>query len=83
MLRKWVNFLPSVSSSPGSDVGTQTQLVSACTHSLFLHAREPVCEISLGAHGLELHFANKRATSLPGDGETEYSSMFTFALIKR
>ena len=28
--------------------------------------------ISLGAHDLELRIANKRATSLPGDDETEY-----------
>ena len=33
---------------------------------------EPVCAISLGAHDLELPFANKRATSLPEDGEPEY-----------
>ena len=30
-------------------------------------------EIPLGAHDLELRFANMRATSLPGDDETEYS----------
>ena len=29
--------------------------------------------ISLGAHDLELRVANKHATSLPGDSETEYS----------
>ena len=33
--------------SPGSDVSMQTQLVSVCTHSLFLCAHEPVCAISL------------------------------------
>ena len=56
------------STSPGTDVRTQAQLVSACTHSLFL------CAISLGAGDLEQRFANKRAISLPGDGETEYTS---------
>ena len=44
----------------------QAQLVSACTHFVF------VCAISLGARNLEQRFANKRATSLPGDDETEY-----------
>ena len=66
----YVNQLYSVSSSSGSDLRTQTQLVSACTHSSFLCAREPVCAISLGASNLELRFANKHATSLPGDDET-------------
>ena len=42
-------------------------VISVCT------AQKPVCAISLGAHDLELPFANKHATSLPGDGETEYS----------
>ena len=55
-----------------TDVSTQTQLVSMCIHTLFLCARELVCAISLGAHDLELHLANKRATSLPEDGEPEY-----------
>ena len=55
--------LYSVSSFAGSDVSTETQLVSAYTHSLFLRAREPVCAISLSAHD----------TSLPGDDETGYS----------
>ena len=36
-------------------------------------AGEPVCTISLAAHYLELRFANKRATSLPGDDEMEYN----------
>ena len=31
-----------------------------------------MCAISLGAPNLALRFANKRATSLPGDNETEY-----------
>ena len=52
-----------VLSSHGSDVSI---LVSVCKHSLFLCARELVCAISLVAHDLELHFANKRAMSLPG-----------------
>ena len=43
--------------SPGSDVCTQTLIV---------------CAISLDAHDLELHFANNRARSLPGDDEMEY-----------
>ena len=34
--------LYSGSPSSGSDVSTQTQLLSTCTHSLFLRAREPV-----------------------------------------
>ena len=54
-----------VSSSPGSDVSTQMQVLSACTHSVF------VCVISLGAHDLELRFTKKRATSLLGDDEME------------
>ena len=37
------------SPSSGSDVSMQMQLLSACTHSLFLRAQEPVCAISLGA----------------------------------
>ena len=61
----------SVSPSPGNDVSTQAQLVSVCIHSLFLYVRELVCTISLGAHDLGLRFANKLATSLPGDGEAE------------
>ena len=32
-----------------------------------------MCTVSLGARNLDLRFGNKRATSLPGDGETEYS----------
>ena len=40
---------------------------------MFLCASNPVCAISLGARNLELRLANKRATSLPGDGETEYN----------
>ena len=63
-------MLYSVSLSPGSDVSTQVQLVSMCTLSLFLWDPEPVCAISLGASDLELRFANKRTTSLPGDDET-------------
>ena len=73
-------MLYSVSLSYGSDVSTQTQLLSVCTHSLFLCARELVCAISLGAHDLALHLANKRATSLPEDSETEYSNMFSLWL---
>ena len=34
-----VILLYSISSSPGSDISTQTQLVCACTHTLFLCAR--------------------------------------------
>ena len=54
--------LYSVSSSPGSDVSTQMQ---------FLCAREAVRTNSLGARDLDMHLANKYATSLPGDCETE------------
>ena len=57
--------LYSVSSSP--DVSTQTQLVSTCTHCSC--AREPMCAISLVGNNLELHVANKRATSLLGNDE--------------
>ena len=56
----------SISPSPGSDVITQAQLVSACTHFVF------VCAISLGAHGLDLRFANKHAMPLLRGRETEY-----------
>ena len=38
--------------------------------------------ISLGTGDLELYFANKHATSLPGDGEMEYSNGRRFALTK-
>ena len=31
-----------------------------------------VCDFTCGAHDLELHFANVRAMSLPGDDEKEY-----------
>ena len=55
-------------------VSTQMQLVIACTHSLFLCAREN----SLGARNFELRFANKRVTSLPGDDETEYRHVSTY-----
>ena len=58
-----VVVLYSVSPSPGSDVSTQAQIVSTCTHSLFLCAREPVCAVSLSAPELELRFANKRTLS--------------------
>ena len=57
-----------VSSSPGSDVSTQKQLVSACTQICF-----NVRTISLGARDLELRLAYKRAMSLPGDSEAEYT----------
>ena len=67
------SFIYSVSPSPDSDVSTQTQLLIACTHSLF--ARESVCVISLGAPDLELHLTKKRDASLPGDGETEYNNL--------
>ena len=50
------------------------QITCKRVHTLFvLCAREQVCAISLGWHNLELRFANKRATSLPGVGETEYT----------
>ena len=48
------------------------QLLSVCTHSLFLCAHEPVCAILLGARDLALCLVNYRTTSLPGGGETEY-----------
>ena len=67
--------LYSVSLSSGSDVSTQMQLLSVCTHSLFLRARKPVCAISLGAHDLALRLANKCTTSLPEDSETECSDI--------
>ena len=44
-------------------ISTQTQLVSVCTHSLFLCGGEPACAMSLGAGNLALRLANKRATS--------------------
>ena len=56
--------------SSGSDISTQTHPVRACTHTLFMFARELVCAISLGAYVLELLFVNKRAKLLPADGET-------------
>ena len=38
--------------------------------------------ISLGAGDLELRFANIRATSLPGDDETEYNMFYaTFNIL--
>ena len=58
----------SVSPSSGSD------FLSACTHSLFLRAPEPVCAISLDVRDLALRWANKRITSLPEDSDTKYSS---------
>ena len=55
-------YVYSILPSPGSDVSEQAQLVSACTHSLFLCARNPLCKISLAAWYLELRFAiTKRA----------------------
>ena len=62
-----VNWIYSVSPSPGSDVSMQMQLVSVYTHSCF------VCD-------LELRFANKRAKSLPGDSETEYRANLSIPL---
>ena len=64
-------LLYSVSPSPGSDVSTQVQLVSACTHYLFC-VRVSQCARFHLSHDLEQHFANNHATSLPGDGKTEY-----------
>ena len=52
-------------------VDVSTQLFSVCTRSLFLCAGELVRAISLGRRDLQLRLA-KRATSLLGDGETEY-----------
>ena len=72
MLNADHSSLYSSSLSSGSDVSTQTQLLSVYTHSLFLREREPVCAIFLGARDLALHLANKRTTSLPVDGELEY-----------
>ena len=46
-------------------------------HTPFVFARS----ISLGARDLELRFANKRATSLPRDDETEYMFSFPFVLM--
>ena len=65
-------LLCSVSPSPGSDISMQTQPVSVCTHFLFLCACEQVCTIPLGAR-FRTTICNKRATSLPGDGEKEYN----------
>ena len=48
-----------------------------------LSSRKPVSANSLDAHDLELRFANKHATSLPGDDETEYSSQQRLALIRK
>ena len=48
-LSQYLTGVYSASPSPGSDVSTQAQLVSAWTHSLIMSAREPVCAISLGA----------------------------------
>ena len=42
------------------------------TFFVFVCARVAVCALSLGAQD----FANKHATSLPGDGETEYSQIY-------
>ena len=66
----------SVSLSSGSDVSTQTQLLSVCTHSLFVRAREPVCDTSLGARDLALRLANKRTTSLPENSDTKYRAVY-------
>lgn len=46
---KYNNKQYSVSLPPVSDVSKQTQLVRACTLSLFVCARKPVCPVSLGA----------------------------------
>ena len=72
---KFVWVLCSIALSSGSDISTQAQLVIACTHSLFLCSREPVCAISLGAGDLALRLPNKRTTSLPEDSETEYNNV--------
>ena len=45
------------------------QLVSMCALFVFVCAQTG---ISFGTHDLELRFANKRATLLPRDVETEY-----------
>ena len=63
------SLLYSISLPPGSDVSTQTQLVSAlCTKPSDL------------AMDLELRFPNKRATSLLGGKETEYSTRDSYIL---
>ena len=50
----------SCSPSSGNDVRTQTQLLSVCTHSLFLCALEPVCAISLGACDLAMRLLGQK-----------------------
>ena len=73
-----------VSSSPGSDVNTLLQIVSACTYTCFcMHAsRCAPSEIArTGSCDLQLRFAHKRATSLPGNDETEYKPPQEFHVI--
>ena len=63
----------SVSLSRGSDISMQAQLVKR-VHTLCFCVRPSRCvQFHLdGACDFELPFANKLATSLPGDGDTEY-----------
>ena len=42
-----------------------------------------MCAISLGASDLELCFANKRATSLPGDDEMEYTILVPIFILHK
>ena len=67
--------LYSVSPSPNSDVSTQSQLVSVCTHSLFWCERKLACAISFDACDLKWCFANTRAMSLPEGREMECNNV--------
>ena len=52
------------SSSPGSDVSTQTQLVSVCTHTLCLCVRASrFAQFHLARVDLEMRFAIKLVTT--------------------
>ena len=59
---------------------TQTQLLSVCTHSLFLCACESVCPISLGSRNLELYFANTHSMSLPVPGDVETVGVYMYLI---
>ena len=54
----------SFSGGPGTSVKEYEELSELLL--VKASAREPVCEISLGARDLALRLANKRTTSLPG-----------------
>ena len=69
--------LYSISPSPGRDVSTQAQLVSASAHFLFLCARAGVYDFTWCTQ-FNSRFTHKHGMSLPEDGKMETRHNFKF-----